>query len=105
MVATSVGGLGVERLTGSIGAVLHGLDLTVPLAAGDVEHLRDLVAEHQVVFAHDQHLDEEQHRTVANRFGELSIWASTTSTPRRTTARGGRRSSSAKRCASSAPRP
>jgi hypothetical protein len=26
-----------------------------------------LVAEHQVVFARDQHLDEEQHRTLANQ--------------------------------------
>ena len=65
--------LDVERLTGSIGAVLHGLDLSVPLAGPDVEHLRELVAEHQVVFARDQHLDEEQHRTLASQFGALSI--------------------------------
>ena len=67
------GGLDVERLTGSIGAVLHGVDLSVPLAGRDVEHLRELVAEHQVVFARDQHLDEEQHRTLASQFGALSI--------------------------------
>jgi taurine dioxygenase len=66
-------GLDVERLTPSIGAVLHGVDLSQPLAGADVEHLRELVAEHQVVFVRDQHLDEEQHRTLANAFGELSI--------------------------------
>ncbi len=33
----------------------------------------ELVAEHQVVFAREQHLDEEQHRTLATQFGELSI--------------------------------
>jgi taurine dioxygenase len=32
-----------------------------------------LVAEHQVVFARGQHLDQEQHRTLASRFGALSI--------------------------------
>jgi taurine dioxygenase len=73
VVATSTGGLGVERLTGSIGAVVHGLDVSVPLADRDVEHLRELVVEHQVVFARDQHLDEERHRTLASQFGALSI--------------------------------
>src|SRR5262245_30636438 len=34
--ATSTGGLDVERLTGSIGAVVHGLDLSVPLAGHDL---------------------------------------------------------------------
>jgi taurine dioxygenase len=73
VVATASGELDVERLTGSIGAVVHGLDLSVPLAGRDVEDLRALVAEHQVVFARDQHLDEEQHRTLASQFGALSI--------------------------------
>ncbi len=71
--APSTGDPGVERLTGSIGAVVHGLDLSAPLAGRDVEHLRALVAEHQVVFARGQHLDEDQHRTLASRFGALSI--------------------------------
>jgi taurine dioxygenase len=66
-------GLEAERLTGSIGAVVHGVDLSVPLPRRDVEILRRLVAEHQVVFARDQHLDEEQHRDLASRFGALSI--------------------------------
>jgi taurine dioxygenase len=70
---TSTGGVDVERLTASIGAVLHGVDLSAPLVAPDVEHLRELVTEHQVVFARDQHLDEDQHRTLASQFGALSI--------------------------------
>jgi taurine dioxygenase len=53
--------------------VVHGLDLSVPLVDRDVEWLRALVAEHQVVFARDQHLDEQQHRALATRFGELSV--------------------------------
>jgi taurine dioxygenase len=69
----STGGLEVERLTGSIGAVLHGLDLSVPLPRRDVELLRGLVIEHQVVFARDQHLDEERHRNLASQFGDLTI--------------------------------
>jgi taurine dioxygenase len=63
----------IERLSGSIGAVVHGLDLSVPLADPDFEHLRELVVEHQVVFARGQHLDEEQHRRLAMRFGDLSV--------------------------------
>lgn len=70
---TSTCGLAVERLTGAIGAVLHGLDLTEPLADADVDHLRDLVTEHQVVFIRGQHLDVEGHGRVASRFGDLSI--------------------------------
>jgi taurine dioxygenase len=73
VVASATDGLDVERLTGSIGAVLHGVDFSVPLPGRDVERLRELVAEHQVVFARDQHLDEEQHRTFASQFGALSI--------------------------------
>jgi len=72
-VDTSIGGLEAERLTGSIGAVLHGVDLSVPLPRRDVDLLRGLVAEHQVVFARDQHLNEEQHRDLATQFGALSI--------------------------------
>jgi taurine dioxygenase len=71
--AASTGGLGVERLTGSIGAVLHGLDLSIPLARRDAEHVRALVAEHQVVFARGQHLDEEQLGRLAEQFGALSV--------------------------------
>ena len=70
---TPILGFDVERLTGTIGAVVHGLDLSVPLAGRLVAHLRALIAEHQVVFAREQHLDEDQHRTLANQFGTLSI--------------------------------
>lgn len=70
---TPTGDLGVERLTSAIGAVVRGVDLSVPLAGRDVEHLRAVVAEHQVVFVRDQHLDEEQHRVLANQFGGLTI--------------------------------
>jgi taurine dioxygenase len=72
-VTTTAGGLGVERLTASIGAVVHGLDLSIPLPPSDVEHFRELVAEHQVVFARGQHLDEERHRRLANGFGDLPV--------------------------------
>ena len=72
-VATSTGGLDVERLTGSIGAIVHGVDLSDALAERDIDDLRDVVAEHQVVFARDQHLDDEQHWTLANQFGALSL--------------------------------
>jgi taurine dioxygenase len=70
--ATLATGPVVERLTGAIGAVLHGVDLTGPLADADIEALRALVVEHQVLFVRDQHLDGEQHHALAARFGELS---------------------------------
>ena len=71
--STTTRDIDLERLTGSIGAVVHGVDLSVPLADADADLLRELVAEHQVVFARGQHLDDEQHRALATRFGELSI--------------------------------
>ncbi|MBV9953402.1 MAG: TauD/TfdA family dioxygenase [Acidimicrobiia bacterium] len=73
LLARSDRGLDVERLTGSIGAVVHGIDLSARLADADIEHLRDLVVEHQVVFVRGQRLDEAQHRALAERFGELSV--------------------------------
>src|SRR5262249_29176525 len=69
---SSDGGLDVERLTGSIGAVVHGLDLSVPLAGRVVEH-RYLIAKHQVVSAHNQRLEEDGDKTSAGQFGALSI--------------------------------
>jgi taurine dioxygenase len=72
-VAARPGGLDVERLTGAIGAIVHGIDLSSPLTPGDVGRLRALVAEHQVLFARGQHLDEHQHRALANQFGPLSV--------------------------------
>src|SRR4051812_17123431 len=73
LVARSTGDLDVEPLTGSIGAVVRGLDLSVALADRDVEQLRALVVEHQVVFARGQHLDEGAHRRLAESFGDLSV--------------------------------
>ncbi len=72
-VDASTGGLEIERLTGSIGAVVHGVDLSVPLPSPDVDLLGGLIAEHQVVFARDQHLDEDQHRDLASQFGALLV--------------------------------
>jgi taurine dioxygenase len=65
--------LGVQRLTGAIGAVVEGVDLAAPLAARDVARLRRLIAQHQVVFFRNQQIDHDQHHALAAQFGELAI--------------------------------
>jgi taurine dioxygenase len=63
--------LRVEPVTAAIGAVISGVDLRRPLADATFDRIRAALAAHQVLFFHDQDLDEEQHRAFARRFGPL----------------------------------
>ena len=46
----------IEPLTGSIGAVLHGVDLRQPLGDGTTNAVRDALLRWRVVFLRDQHI-------------------------------------------------
>lgn len=61
----------VTPVSGVIGAVVDGVDLTTPLdpATGDV--LRDALHEHSVLFFHHQDLDEDQQIAFASQFGTV----------------------------------
>ncbi|QXC61147.1 TauD/TfdA family dioxygenase [Aquihabitans sp. G128] len=63
----------VDRLTTAIGAVVPDLDLQADLPEDEIERLRDVLAERQVLFFRDQHLDEAALVALASRFGTLSI--------------------------------
>lgn len=60
------------RLTGAIGADVHGIDLSQPLGEGSVREIREGLLEHLVLFFREQIvLTVEQHRRLCGYFGEL----------------------------------
>jgi taurine dioxygenase len=62
-----------EPMTGVVGATVHGVDMAQPLSDAVVDDLNRAVAEHGVLFFHDQELSPEQHRAFGARFGPLHV--------------------------------
>jgi taurine dioxygenase len=65
-------GWSVEPLTGTLGAVIHGVDLSQPLDEQQVVAVRSAVLSHRVVFFRDQHLTPTQQVAFARNFGTLT---------------------------------
>ncbi len=65
----------VTRLGATVGAVLHGPDLTTDLPAEVIAEIRQALAEYKVIFFRDQPMTSEQHVAFARRFGELEVHA------------------------------
>jgi taurine dioxygenase len=63
----------VQPLTAAIGAEVVGVDLREPLTDEQVATLRGALLDHLVVFFREQRLSDEEHLTVAQRFGPLSV--------------------------------
>lgn len=63
----------VSRVTPAIGALVEGTDLSRDLEQRDVEQLRDLLAQHQVLFFRDQPLTPQEQVRFAARFGTLHV--------------------------------
>ena len=63
----------VEPLTPTIGATVHGIDLTQPLSDDVFGELHDAWMRHLVLFFRDQAMTPEQHLRVGRRFGDLHI--------------------------------
>ena len=59
----------LEPLTGRLGAIVHGLDLSATLTDDQRRDLREALVEHQVLFWRDQHLDEDEQLAFASTFG------------------------------------
>jgi taurine dioxygenase len=59
-----------RRISGALGAELHGVDLSAPLSEGQVREIRDAFLEHVVVFFRDQPLSPAQFMAFAQRLGE-----------------------------------
>ena len=64
--------LEVRRVSGALGAEVHGIDLRSVDDAG-FERVGELLREHLVLFFPDQHLAADEHRSFALRFGEPEI--------------------------------
>jgi taurine dioxygenase len=66
-----VAGLEILPMTPTIGAEIRGLDLTLPLDAATVGHLRAALLDWKVLFFRDQPITTEQHLAFARNFGAL----------------------------------
>jgi len=73
--------IGVAPLTQRIGAEISGVDLTDDLSDEVIEELRQAIADYQVIFFRDQHLDHDSHKAFGRRFGELFVHNGVASIP------------------------
>ena len=71
--ATAPAEIEIAPMTLHIGAVIGGVDLTAPLTAQAVKEIRAALLKWKVIFFRDQHLDHDQHRAFARRFGEPTV--------------------------------
>jgi taurine dioxygenase len=62
-------GITVQRTTGTVGAVVGGLDLRKPLSAAQAETVRRALLDHGVIFLRDQDLTMEQYWAFMENFG------------------------------------
>jgi taurine dioxygenase len=65
--------LSLERVTPSIGAVVHGLQLAEPLSNARRRDIDAALLAHHVLFFRDQRLTPLQHRDFAANFGDLHV--------------------------------
>lgn len=63
----------VVQYSPTIGAEIHGVDITTELAQPVVDELRQALLAYKVIFFRDQPLTPERHVAFARRFGELDI--------------------------------
>jgi len=61
----------VKLLAGTLGAELHGVDLSEDLSHEVYQEIRRLLVEHQVIFFRDQDISPAQHKALAESFGPL----------------------------------
>ena len=64
--------LDVKPLTARIGAEIHGVDLCSPTNR-QLKEIGDALAQYQVIFFRNQHLDHESHKAFGRAFGPLAI--------------------------------
>ena len=70
--ASGTGALKVEPLTGTLGAVVHGVDLAVDLDEDAVAELHRALLSYRVLFFRDQQLTPSRQVAFGRRFGELT---------------------------------
>ncbi|MXY87133.1 MAG: hypothetical protein F4Y95_11770, partial [Chloroflexi bacterium] len=65
--------ISIEPLTPTIGATVHGVDLTQPIDEETFQFIHDAWMDHLVLFFRDQPISPEQHLTFGRMFGDLHI--------------------------------
>ena len=68
----------VRKLTPTIGAEIHGVDLSRPLGNQQFQEVHDALMENLVIFFRDQELTHDQHKDFGRRFGELHMHPTST---------------------------
>jgi taurine dioxygenase len=64
----------IDRIGGSLGAVVTGIDLREPLTPPRYAELFGALMQHQVLFFRDQDLDDSAQLDLAAQFGEISTY-------------------------------
>jgi taurine dioxygenase len=62
-----------KRVSGALGGLITGVDLTAPLSAAVLGDLKQALLEHQVLFFRNQALSPEQHMALATAFGGAAV--------------------------------
>ena len=70
-------GIEIRQLGPSIGAEIHGVDLSQNLSDDTISAIRASLLEHKVIFFRDQNITRAQHIDFARRFGDLEIHPAT----------------------------
>lgn len=63
----------VRPIAGTIGAEIHGVDISQHLSDSTIADIRKALVDHCVIFFRDQNLDVAQHKAFARRFGDIFI--------------------------------
>ena len=63
----------VRPIAGTIGAEVHGVDVSQDLDDATIGDIRKALLDHCVIFFRDQKLDVERHKAFTRRFGEIFI--------------------------------
>lgn len=63
----------LKRLSGALGAEIENVDLARDIDQGLAADIRGMLAEHGVLFFHDQDIDVESHKRIARHFGDIFI--------------------------------
>ena len=63
----------VRPLTPTLGAEIHGIDLSRPLGNQQFQEVHDALMAHQVIFFREQDISREEHKDFGRKFGELHI--------------------------------
>jgi taurine dioxygenase len=63
----------VRPIAGTIGAEIHGVDISTELPHSTIAEIRQALLDHCVIFFRGQTLDVPQHKAFARRFGDIFI--------------------------------